>query len=147
MTLLNDGFWCVVASTHILRMVVVYAANFSPPLRNRRPECVSLLHLPSVPTPEDIHSTFSASKLIQLADVIIIIPAFHAISRLSCYSNQILSAVTLIIYSFNDYMCYMLILLSCIVYTFLTYPEDTDTVRICKVIVSFYVILCDMIIF
>jgi len=36
-------------------------------------------------------------------------------------------------------MCYMcLILLSCIVYTFLTYPEDTDTVRIYKVIVLFF---------
>jgi len=29
-------------------------------------------------------------------DVIIIIPAFHTISRLSCYSDQILSIVTII---------------------------------------------------
>lgn len=64
--------------------------------------CLSYSY-PSVPTPEDIRlNLFSASELIQLADVIIIIPAFHAISRLSCYSvRKVLSAVTLSIYSFS----------------------------------------------
>lgn len=116
--------------------------QFQSPAPQSTPRvCLSPTSLPSVSTPEDIHSTFSASELIQLADVIIIIPAFHTISRLSCYlRSNVLSAVTLIIYSFDDYMLHV---------NFIYFALCIDSYYILKTArISYFlsVVLCDTVI-
>lgn len=76
---------------HFTNGTTVYAANFRPSLHSihtlrvrvvvRHPLSFSFSLAASIPG--GAHSTFPGPELIQLADVIIIIPPFHAISCLS----------------------------------------------------------------
>lgn len=74
---------------HFTNGTAVYATNFRPPstlsgaCRCNVTLSLSLSFSASIPG-EGAHSTFPGHELIQLADVIIIIPPFHAISCLSC---------------------------------------------------------------
>lgn len=75
MTLLNDGFWCVVASTHILRMARQSTRPISglcstPSTLRLRVVIRHPLFLPlslSASIPGGAHSTFPGPELIQLS--------------------------------------------------------------------------------